>query len=231
MSSVAVLAVILVAAFIMLCYLFNESRIEADSVTIAAVEARAKKAEPKRKTAPLEDEERPEPVRERQKAAQPDAEPAPPQPAAAYEYRELLQENGDNYVIPQWMVNYFSSSDICHTLDVTDKVLFIVKLSEPNCAERSGIDISAECDMSTQTVSLKLCFGEGAAGEAVRTKFYLFERGDLFELNRLVRQQDVRVDVLSRAADFTLDYVKTLHTRLPQAVAAQLKNVLSKVPT
>jgi hypothetical protein len=233
MISLIILSVITIGAFIFLCYLFNESRIETDSVTIAAVEARSESASMRKagkSPSPRVEEKRPEPAPAGRMDAEP-VEPALPMMAAAgYEYRELLEERGENYVIPQWMVNFFSSSDVCHSLDSADKVVFIVKLSDPNNAREGAIDISAECDMSAQTVSLKFSLGEGAAAEQLKTKFYLFERGDLFELNRLVRQQEARIDVLTRSADYTLEYVATRRIRLPQHALAQLKNVLSKIP-
>ncbi|RJP24918.1 MAG: hypothetical protein C4520_03225 [Candidatus Abyssobacteria bacterium SURF_5] len=234
MSSLIILAIIILAAFVFLAYLFRESKIELDSLTIAAVEAKREPAGPrvlKRVQAPKLQEANaaPAPPESRIPESSGPAPAAPPAPG--YEYRELLEAGGDNFVIPQWMVNYFSSSEICHTLDQVDRVVLIVKLNDPRNANESSIDLSAECDMNTQTASLKLSFGEGAAAEQVRTKFYLFERGDLFELNRLVRQQDVRIDVLTRAADYSLEYAKTTRIRLPQDILAQLKNVLSKIPS
>jgi hypothetical protein len=147
-----------------------------------------------------------------------------------YEYREILDEDGENYLLPQWMINFFSSGDICHTLDASDNVICIAKLNDARTAEAERIDISAECDMSTQTVALKVCFGEGASSEMLKTKFYLFERGDLFELGRLVRQPDLRIDVLARGADYSLSYARSVRVRVPQSVASQLKNILSKIP-
>ncbi len=240
MGSVIVLTLLVVAAFIMLWYLFNEARIELNPPTIAAMEAHAEAVEARR-TAEMDAEREsaaaPEHNRRGSEYAYETVEDGaeaeePPLPAATdYEYREMLDEGGENYVLPQWMVNFFSSGDICHTLDPSDNVLFVVNLNDPKNAEAGIIDMSAECDMSTQTITLKLCFGEGAAAETLRTKFYLFERGDLFELNRLVRQGDVRIDVLTRAADYTFEYACTVHTRLPQNVSPQLKNVLAKIPS
>ncbi|MBI4830016.1 MAG: hypothetical protein HY801_00350, partial [Candidatus Lindowbacteria bacterium] len=146
------------------------------------------------------------------------------------EYREMLEEGGENYVLPQWMVNFFSSSDMCHTLDPADNVVFIVKLNDPANAEKL-IDVTADCDMNSQTVALKFCFGDGASAEALKTKFYLFERGDLFELNRLMRQNDLRIDALIRAEDFTLEYLGTIHMKLPQSVSTHLKDILARIPT
>jgi hypothetical protein len=233
MSSVIILLIVLVAAFIFLCYLFNQSRVELNSLTIAAVEARSEATASREKKSPASETESEHSSRApQQKKSAPTMEPAVQAPAAvSYEYRDLLDETGENYVVPQWMANFFSSSDICHTLDHADKVVFIVKLADSRNAEDSLINLSAECDMSTQTIALKFCFGEGAAAETFRTKFYLFERGDLFELNRLVRQQDARIDILVRSAEYTLEYLGTLYTRVPHPVLAQLKNVLSKIPS
>ncbi len=238
MGSLIVLTLIIVAAFAVLCYLFSESRIELDSLTIAAVEARAE-ALSTRKAVEVGVQPKPS-AREKEMPAvhseavvetgaeMPDSYSAS---ATGYEYRELLEENGENYVLPQWMVNYFSSSDICHTLAPNDNVVFVVKLNDRKNAERNEFDITADCDMSTQTITLKFAFGEGATAEVMKTKFYLFERGDLFELNRLVRQNDARVDVLTRAPDYTLEYTRTIHARLPQSVLTQLKNVLARIPS
>jgi hypothetical protein len=234
MPSLIILSIIIIGALISLFYLFNESKIETDSVTIAAVEARAGATGMRRArkaASPRLAEEPAVAVQEREERHE-QVEPAFSAPSAVgYDYRELLEEESENYVIPQWMVNFFSSSDMCHTLDSSDKVVIIAKLTDPKSAEDSPVDVSVECDMSTQTVTMKLGFGEGAAAEYLKTKFYLFERGDLFELNRLVRQQDVRVDVLTRSADYTLEYIRTLRVHIPQHVLAQLKNVLSKIPS
>jgi hypothetical protein len=238
MGSVIVLSLIIVAAFGVLCYLFNESRIkQLDSLTIAAVEARADVLGPKQ-TAEAGMQMKPSEIEDEAAAAPEESDEGGPSrsgplsaPVTGYEYREMLEENGDNYVLPQWMVNFFSSSDICHTLDPADNVLFVVKVNDPRNAEKDLIDIAADCDMSTQTIALRLSFGEGAAAEALRTKFYLFERGDLFELNRLVHQNDLRIDILARAPDYTLEYARTLHARLPQSILSQLKNVLAKIPS
>lgn len=238
MGSLIVLSLIIVAAFAVLCYLFNESRIELDSLTIAAVEARAEALDTRHPAdasgqIKLSTREKEAPVADSEAVVETGAEMPEAYPASTtgYEYRELLEENGENYVLPQWMVNYFSSSDICHTLSPTDNVLFVVKLNDRNNAERNELDITADCDMSTQTVALKFAFGEGATAEVMKTKFYLFERGDLFELNQLVRQSDARVDVLTRAPDYTLEYARTIRAVLPQNVLAQLKNVLAKIPS
>lgn len=238
MGSVIVLSMLIVATFVVLCYIFNESKIELDTPTIAAMEARAEALEAK------QDGERPAggraSVEERRvwassdEAAEAGVKPvqfSPAMSASGYEYREMLKEGGENYVPPQWMVNFFSSGDVCHTLDPADNVVFVAKLNDTRNADRGIVDFSADCDMSTQTIALKLCFGEGAAAESLRTKFYLFERGDLYELNRLARQRDARIDILTRAADYTLGYACTIRARLPQAVLSQLKDVLAKIPT
>ncbi len=238
MGSVIVLSMLIVATFVVLCYLFNESRVELDAPTIAAMEARAEAIETRREDERLA-EQRSSAVERRVWAQSDEAEeagvkPAPLAPAmdaTGYEYREMLKEGGENYVLPQWMVNFFSSSDICHTLDPADNVMFVAKLNDARNAETGIVDFSADCDMSTQTIALNLCFGEGAAAETLRTKFYLFERGDLYELNRLARQSEVRMDILTRAADYTLEYACTIRSRLPQAVLSQLKDVLAKIPT
>jgi len=233
MSSVIVLSIIIIAGFIFLYYLFNDARIELDSLTIAAVEAKSESVTATRtkKTAqPRSPEISSSSTRSRSLFREEKESAVAVAPVIDYEYRELLKPNAENYVVPQWMVNFFSSSDMCHTLDHSDKVVFIVKLIDSKNAEATYTDISPECDMSTQTVTLKLCFGEGAAAEVLKTKFYLFERGDLFELNRLVRQEDVRIDILTRASDYTLEYVDTLYARIPQDVLTQLKNLLSKIP-
>lgn len=230
-----VLSLLVVATFVMLCYVFNESRIELESPTIAAmeahteaVEARLKAEQPLAGTAEEEyedagPEEAPEdPIDQ--------GEPPPLLKLADYEYREMLDEGGENYVLPQWIVNFFSSSDVCHTLDSDDSVVIIAKLNDARNAERGMVDISADSDMTTQTVTLKLCFGEGAAAETFRSKFYLFERGDLFELGRLVRQEEIRIDILTRGADYTLQYALTVRGKMPHGVPTQLKSVLSKIP-
>ena len=236
MGSVFILLLLIVAVFVVLCYLFNESRVELDSPTIAAMEAHAEAVQAVR-----EPEHGPAVVTESERRdlsgddfVRPEAEIAadvPPMKVSDYEYREMLEEGSENYVLPQWMVNFFSSSDLCHTLDASDNVVLIAKLSDARNAETGIIDTSADCDMSTQTVSLKLCLGQGAAAETIGTKFYLFERGDLFELNRLIRQEDLRIDVLTRAADYTLGYACTVHTRVPQNMVTQLRSVLAKIPT
>ena len=235
MSSIIILALLVVAAFIVLCYFFNESKIEFDSPTIAAMEARAEAQAMKRRAeARLAHEPLPESGRTGaalRDGGETPAAPAEPPPMAIsnYEYREMLKEGGENYVLPQWMVNFFSSSDICHTLDRADNVVLVAKLNDASNAQSGVVDVSADCDMSTQTIALNLCLGEGAASETLRTKFYLFERGDLFELDRLVRQNDVRIDVLTRAADYTLEYVCTVRAELSPVVLSQLRDILSKV--
>lgn len=230
MGLVILLSLLIVAAFVALCYMFNESRVELDSPTIAAMEAHTEALEAKRRA-----EEEPEPQPEQApyippQDAAPDFEPPAPARVSDYEYREMLEEGGGNYVLPQWIVNFFSSSDICHTLDRSDNVIIVVKLSDAKNAETGIVDIYADCDMTTQTVALKLGFGEGASAETFQTKFYLFERGDLFELGRLVRQQDIRIDVLTRGADYTLEYAGTVRAIVPHGVLSQLKDVLKKIP-
>ncbi len=239
MGSLILISLIIVVIFAVLCYLFNDSRvIELDSLTIAAVEARAEALSTRQAPAvsPLPRppaREKTTPVADSEAVVETGAEMprAYPPSAPGYEYRELLEENGENYVLPQWMVNFFSSSDVCHTLDPADNVLFVVKLNDRKNAEGNTPEITADCDMSTQTIALKFAFGEGATAEALRTKFYLFERGDLFELNRLVRQNDARIDVLTRAPDYTLEYTGTMRVRVPQSVLAQLKSILARVPS
>ena len=195
MGLLIVLSLLIVATFVVLCYIFNESRIELSSPTIAAMEARTGALETRRETE--QESEREPAMRQRYYSAdsgetdEAEAETAEAPlmpPLKDYEYREMLHEGGKNYVLPQWIINFFSSSDICHTLDPNDNVLFVVKLRDAENAEPDLVDVVAESDMSTQTIALNLCFGEGASKETLKTKFYLFERGDLFELNRLVRQ-------------------------------------------
>ena len=241
MGSVIVLSLLIVATFVVLCYIFSEARIELDSPTIAAMEARAEAEEASRKS---EQEIESEPV-----APEGDEQPLP-LPAEVvshdiesvveelpvvnhgeYEYRETLEEGGENFVIPQWMVNFFSSSNLCHTLDASDDVLMIVKLNDARAGDAGIIDMSAECDMSTQTVAFKMCFGQGVAAETLNTKFYLFERDDRFELNRLVRQNDLRIDILTRTPDYTLEYARSVRTEIPQEILTQLRSILEKVPS
>lgn len=236
MSSLVILSVIIIAAFVFLCYLFNESRIELDSLTIAAIEARSETAASRERKTPTPSrtsgKESPVSPTARRRIPSEEVEPSPAVASMpSYQYRELLKESDENYVIPQWMINFFSSSDICHTLDSSDRVVLMAKLTDARNADDRLIDISAECDMSTQTVALKVGFGQGVATENFKTKFYLFEREDLFELNRLVRQDELRIDIVTRSADYTLEYLRTLYTRIPQQVLAQLKNVLSKIPS
>ena len=239
MGSLIVLSLLIVATFVVLCYIFNESRIELSSPTIAAMEAHAETLDARRE-AERQAEREPTVVQERYYSedsagtAESEADtadfPSMP-PMTDYEYRELLKEGGENYVLPQWIVNFFSSSDICHTLDPNDNVVFIAKLRDAGNARGDIMDFAAESDMSTQTIALNVCFGEGASEETLKTKFYLFERGDLFELNRLVRQDEVRIDILTRGEDYTLEYACTFHARLPQDTLSQLKNVLAKIPS
>ncbi len=285
MFSIGMFLVLVVVTFILLCYIFNKSKIELESPTIAAMEARAEMVQTVRQPAgvrrkeernsePDEDldigvEEKPsmeyeeyeeEPAVEEEEvlAGSPDEEevsdipdtvevtdvhleeelvaemetlePPPAIEVTDYEYRVMLEEGGDNYVLPQWMLNFFSSSDICHTLDPSDNMVIIAKLNNAENAEAGVIDISADCDMGTQTVALKLSFGEGADSETFKTKFYLFERGDLFELGRLVRQSDIRIDILTRGADYTLEYLRTIYSKLPHDVLEKIKGVLLKHP-
>ncbi len=236
MGSVILLSLLLVSGFGLLCYLFTESRVELDTPTIAAMEAHAQAVESRRKAPSEEETEAPTTETDKHVASgvsetdEDATEAASFANVTGYEYRELLEEGAENYVLPQWMVNYFSSSDICHTLDTNDRVVFIVKLNDPDNAE-GYIDVLADCDMSTQTIALTFGFGEGAAAESLKTKFYLFERGDLHELSRIARQDQMRIDVLTRAEDYTLEYAGTVRMRLPQSVVTQIKNVLAKIPT
>jgi hypothetical protein len=148
-----------------------------------------------------------------------------------YEYREMLDEGSGNYVLPPWIGNFFSSSDICHTLDRSDDVVLIVRVSDPASVDSGLVEFSVASDMSTQTVTLKLCLGRGASAETFQTKFYLFERGDLFELGRLARQDEARIDILTRASDYTLEYVRTTRAALPRHALAQLRGALANTPT
>jgi hypothetical protein len=282
MSSIIIFSVLVVGLFIALCYTFNKSRIELESPTIAAMEARAEAAAATVRTAepsvdrgqmvgmreepdiaaadaeaaleeeeyyaveeeeelppeteeeePVEEEEI-EPVRVDVEELPDETEPAElsssPQ-MSDYEYRVMLEEGGENYVLPQWMLNFFSSSDICHTLDPSDNMVIVVKLSNAENADSGMIDISVDCDMGTQTVALTFSFGSGAEAETFKSKFYLFERGDLFELGRLVRQTDMRIDVLTRGGDYQLEYVRTIYCNLPNEVLRQITDTLSKIPT
>lgn len=241
MGSVIVLSLLVVATFVVLCYVFSDARIELDSPTIAAMEARAE-AEVSGRSSEMDDEpEVPAPA-ESEQTTSPPAEVVDPEMESVvkelpvvshseYEYRETLEEGGENYVIPQWMVNFFSSSNVCHTLDASDNVIMIVKLNDARAVDAGIIDMSAECDMSTQTVGFKMCFGQGAAAETVSAKFYLFERDDLFELNRLVRQSDLRIDILTRTPDYTLQYARSVHTEVSQEILTQLRTILTKVPS
>jgi hypothetical protein len=236
MGSVIVLSLLVVATFILLCYMFNASKVELETPTIAAMEARAEAVEKTRSEGRVDDEgqtpRRGRVVAEVSKVREmePDVPVATPLSMPTYEYRELLVEGGENYVLPQWMVNFFSSGDLCHTLDSSDNVVFMAKLNDARGVDGQGVEITAEPDMGTQTIAFKLGFGQSAAAETIKTKFYLFERGDLFELNRLVRQKDVRIDLLTRAPDYTLEYSHTIHTRLDPGLLTQLKNVLAKIP-
>jgi len=283
MISISLLSVLVVVLFVVLCYTFNNSKIELESPTIAAMEAHAEIAAAGMGTAELDMEEEPvyeteeepeiyeeeespmEPEEESVVEAEPEDEieledeeiveeeeepaaipyeeevvdeleeeetsaPPPPLQVTDYEYRVMLEEGGENYVLPQWMLNFFSSSDICHTLDPSDNMVIIVKLNNARNEESGDIVLSADCDMSTQTVALKISFGEGVEAETFKTKFYLFERGDLFELGRLVRQDDIRIDMLTRGADYTLEYSQTLYCGLPRILIEKIKDVLSKIP-
>lgn len=239
MGLIILLSLLIVAAIIALVYLFNESRLEPDSPTIAAMEAHTEALETRRRAAEMEYEERPAPPERIRGFGPPDTEsddiavaPVEPPPivnVSDYEYREMLEEGGGNYVLPQWIGNFFSSSDVCHTLDRSDNVVIVIRAGDPKNVDAGVIDFSADCDMTTQTVSLKLCFGKGAAAETFQTKFYLFERGDLFELGRLVRQDELRIDILTRASDYTLEYVSTVRTTLPPPLLAQLNRALSNI--
>ena len=243
MLLIIVLSVAIVATVIALVYLFNESRLQPDSPTIAAMEAHTEALEARRR-AEMEYVKPPAapqpqvdgfgpPETEGPESYAPfddtaDAALPPLIQPPNYEYREMLEDGGGNYVLPQWIINYFSSSDTCHTLDQSDNVVIILKMNDPSSIEAGIFDVSVDCDMSTQTVALKLLFGEGAAAEDFKTKFYLFERGDLFELGRLVRQGQVRVDILTRGSDYTLDYACTIRITLPPTALAQLRDVLAK---
>jgi hypothetical protein len=257
MVSVILLLLLVASATIVIFYLFWASGLDPDSPTIAAMEAHAEAVEARRRaklessigevgqeiykdaSAEIPDEEEESDYSEQVEPEPPESYDEPDEPApdeelpvieiSEYEYREMLDEAGGNYVLPQWIVNFFSSSDVCHTLDAEDNVTIMAKLSDPQSAEAGVVDISADCDMGTQTVTLKLCFGEGAAAESFRTKFYLFERGDLFELSRLVRQDDLRLDILTRSSDYTLEYVRTMRVGMPSTVQARLRTVLAKV--
>jgi hypothetical protein len=253
MVSVILLLLLVASATVVIFYLFWASGLDPDSPTIAAMEAHVEAVEARRRaelessigevgqetfedaSAEIPDEEEPDDSEQVEpEPPEPYDEPAPDEELpvieiSEYEYREMLDEAGGNYVLPQWIVNFFSSSDVCHTLDAEDNVTIMAKLSDPQSAEAGVVDISADCDMGTQTVTLKLCFGEGAAAEAFRTKFYLFERGDLFELSRLVRQDDLRLDILTRSSDYTLEYVRTMRAGMPSTVQARLRTVLAKV--
>lgn len=238
MFPVIFLSLLVAATAAALFYLFSESKVELDSPTIAAMEAHTEALEARRKTE-LEYEEHSIAEEQEEHFGAPSVQTADDTAASRrlprmiempdYEYREMLKEGSGNYVLPPWIVNFFSSSDICHTLDRANSVVVIVRLNDPKNAETGIIDISADCDMSTQTVALKLCLGEGAAAEAFKTKFYLFERGDLFELSRLARQDNLRMDILTRAPDYTLEYVNTVHAALPPSVRIQLKTALTKI--
>jgi len=236
MGSVILLSFLVTTTFVVLCYMFNESRVELDSPTIAAMEAHTEALETRRRA---EEEAEPVSAVEGEYADEPVDEvieddvaiaPPPQMEPPDYEYREMLEEGSGNYVLPQWVVNFFSSSDICHTLDRPDSLVIVARLNDPGNAYTGVIDVSIDCDMTTQTVALKLCFGEGAAAETFQTKFYLFERGDLFELCCLVRRQDIRIDFLTRGTDYTLEYLCTERTTVPQSVLTHLKSVLSKIP-
>jgi hypothetical protein len=216
MGLVIMLSLLIVATFIVLCHMFNESAVELDSPTIAAMEAHTEALEA-RQRAEEGPEPEPEPMppafeekpwAEAPLEAAPLVEPFEPPKLSDYEYREMLEEGGGNFVLPQWITNFFSSSDICHTLDPSDNMLIIVKLSDSKNAETGVVDIYAECDMTTQTVSLKLGFGEGASAETFQTKFYLFARG----------------------SDYTLEYAGTARAVIPHRVLSQLKDAIAKTP-
>jgi hypothetical protein len=237
------LSLVIVVGVIALVYLFNESKLQPDSPTIAAMEAHTEALEAKRRAEMEYDEEPPAapqpqvegfgpPETEDSDSYAPyedeaDMDLPPLVELSDYEYRKMLEDGGGNYVLPQWIANFFSSSDVCHTLDQSDNVVLIVKMTDPNSVETGIFDVSVDCDMTTQTVALKLHIGEGAAAEDFKTKFYLFERGDLFELGRLVRQDQVRVDILTRGSDYTLDYACTIRITLPPTILTQLRNVLA----
>ncbi len=53
---------------------------------------------------------------------------------------------------------------------------------------------------------------------------------DLNVLGRLVRQEEIRIDILTRGADYTLQYALTVRGEMPHGVPTQLKSVLSKIP-
>lgn len=237
MGPVIALSLLIVALFVALCYLVNESRIELDSPTIAAMEAHTEAVEAKRESEPRAAEapviSKPREPEEKPVAPEPTPppEPMPPIEVSSYEYRDMLNPSGENYVLPQWMANYFSSSDVCHTLDESDSVVVITKLNDAAAAESGLVEIAAESDMTSQTFTLKLCFGEGATAEILATKFYMFERGDLFELSRLSQQAELRIDVLTRGSDYTLDYACSAFTEIPEEILAQLKDILSKIRT
>jgi hypothetical protein len=243
MVSVIFLSLLIVVSIVALVYLFNESKVQPDSPTIAAMEAHTEALEARRR-AEMEYEYRSDPsegpeniegfgppdTEGRDFAAAP-AELPPIAPVSDYEYRAMLDEGGGNYALPPWIGNFFSSSDICHTLDRSDDVVLIVRMSDPASVDSGMVEFSLDSDMTTQTVTLKLCLGRGAAAETFRTKFYLFERGDLFELGRLARQSDARIDILTRAPDYTLEYVRTTRAALPRQLLAQLGRVLANTPT
>ncbi len=239
MVSVIFLSLLIVATIVALVYLFNESKVQRDSPTIAAMEAHTEALEARRR-AEVEHGYQPDPSEGPERIEgfdPPDTEgrdfaaaPAELPPIAAvsdYEYREMLDEGGGNYVLPTWIGNFFSSSDICHTLDRSDDVVIIVRMSDPASVDSGIFEFSLDSDMTTQTVTLKLCLGQGAAAETFQTKFYLFERGDLFELGRLARQDEARIDILTRASDYTLEYGRTTRAALPRQLLAQLKGVLA----
>lgn len=239
MVLIILLSLLVAATAAVLFYMFSESKLEPDSPTIAAMEAHTEALEARRRAeqeneggagSAVYGEALDASAAEAYDDADQPSDVSPVVRMSEYEYREMLEQGGGNYVLPQWIVNFFSSSDICHTLDTSDNVMIIAKLGDPNNVEAGIIDVSADCDMTTQTVALKLRFGEGSAAEDFSTKFYMFERGDLFELSRLVRQDDLRIDILTRAADYTLEYVRTVHAGLPSSVLTQLKTVLAKIP-
>ncbi|RJP67223.1 MAG: hypothetical protein C4532_14935 [Candidatus Abyssobacteria bacterium SURF_17] len=238
MGSIIVLSLLTIAAFIALCSIFNKAKIELGVPTIAAMEARAGMLQAEADVEAKGEEDEPASQEYARAALDQTGESGAETTenyatmnASGYEYRELPVEAGENYVLPQWIVNFFSSGELCHTLDPSDNVVFIAKLNDAGNASSGAIDISADSDMSTQTIAVKVCFGQGAAAETLKTKFYLFERGDLFELNRLVRQSSLRIDILTRSADYALEYADTIHTKIPPGALTQLKGVLTKIPT
>ena len=98
MTSVIILSLLTVTTFVVLCYLFNESRITLDSPTIAAMEARTQAVETEPQTEPLKQRSVAKATEEK-KTAVPPATPPEPEPeietipeltVTGYEYREML---------------------------------------------------------------------------------------------------------------------------------------------